>query len=290
LIDPIIPFERLPDGFLRFLDDPPDPPATPRPSATLVLLRHGEDGLEVLLLKRSPRSGFIPGAWVFPGGTVDQADGDSAFSSRVQGISSQEAAERLGSLPSDPPGLAFWIAAIRETFEETGVLLRAPQDPAHRGSTLQGDGPSVEAVASAREGLLARGRGFGEVLDELGVELDAGALEYCGHWLTPECEPRRYETRFFAAEVDPAARVNPYEREMVDAVWTTPSDALDRNQGGEFPLVVPTMATLDHLRAFDTPRAVLESLRGRAVPRLMPRPERAEGGICFRITGSEPTP
>ncbi len=280
LIDPVIPFERLPDGFLRFLDDPPDPPAIPRPSATLVLLRNAVEGLEVLLLKRSPGSGFIPGAWVFPGGTVDPDDGAPTLFSKVHGIGPDEAAARLGPIHSNGhPAMAFWVAALRETFEETGVLLWAPPGPAP--STT---GPDLEDMASAREDLLSGKQGFGEVLDGLGIMLDGGALEYCGHWLTPECEPRRYETRFFAAEVDRATRVDPYEKEMADAVWISPAEALDRNRGGNFPLVVPTMVALEELRPFDTPSAALDSLRGKAVSRLMPAPERTEGGVRFRIT------
>ncbi|MBT8396502.1 MAG: NUDIX domain-containing protein [Gemmatimonadetes bacterium] len=281
MIELVIPFQRLPDGFLRFIDDPPDPPPDPRPSATLVLLRNGEEGLEVLLMKRSPRAGFIPGAWVFPGGTLDPADEDSHLISRLSGISSHRAAEPLRSAASDPPGPAFWIAALRETFEETGILLWTLPDPAPRVPE-----PSLDAIVSARKSLLSGDRGFDQVLDDLGVLLDAGALEYCGHWLTPECEPRRYETRFFAAEVDPDVRVDPHEMEMVDALWVSPTEALDRNRDGDFPLVIPTMVTLDHLRAFDTTRGALGALKEASVPRLLPMPERVAGGIRFRISRS----
>lgn len=294
----VLPFHRLPRGFLRLLDDPPDPPAFPRPSATLVLIRQGprqstpgeggeEAGLEVLLLKRSPRSGFIPGAWVFPGGTVDEEDGDPRLLPLLEGLSPHQARDRftLGN-PRTPPGAAgdvgdsgapppwaYWVAAIRETFEETGILLRKEAPEA----------PGEDALNSARMRVLNGEEGFRESLEALGLSLDTGSLEYNGHWLTPECEPRRYETRFFVTEVTPGVEVTPHEKEMVDALWLTPEEALERNREGDFPLVLPTLFTLQELRSFQTPAEALGFLRHRRVPRRLPRPERAEGGVLFRI-------
>ncbi|MFH1764282.1 MAG: NUDIX domain-containing protein [Gemmatimonadota bacterium] len=274
----VFPLHQLPSGFLRFLDEPPDPPAFPRPSATLVLLREGRAALEVLLLKRSPRSGFIPGAWVFPGGTVDPEDGDPGIFSRLHGITPEIARDRLRPSEPEPPSLAYWVAALRETFEETGVLLR------RRGS---GNGlessDQTKAETLARSKLLAGAMSFKNVLETLEITLDAGALEYHGHWLTPECEPRRYDTRFFAAEVGKDARVTPHEKEMVEAHWLTPADALTRNREGTLPLVFPTLFTLEELQPFKTPREALGFLRGRPVPRRLPILERTEIGIGFHL-------
>ncbi len=296
-LDPVVPYHRLPEGFLRLLDNPPDPPVIPQPSATLILLRNPSGGvvrgggLELLLLKRSPRSGFIPGAWVFPGGTVDVEDGDPRWLPYLQGLSPGRARERLHhghSHPaSHPPPWAYWVAAIRETFEETGVLLWTerrkgwPTDPRERA----GEPPRVEEkhIALARSRLLKKEEGFLGILEGLGLDLDAGSLEYNGHWLTPECEPRRYETRFFVAEAKPDARVWPHESEMVDALWITPEEALARNRGGGFPLVFPTLFTLEELRRFSTPEEALDSFRDRPVPRRLPEPERAEGGVRFKL-------
>jgi 8-oxo-dGTP pyrophosphatase MutT (NUDIX family) len=275
----VIPFHRLPEGFLRWLDDPPETPAYPRPSSTLVLLRKGGDGLEVLLMKRSPRSGFIPGAWVFPGGTVDQEDGHPDLLARVDGISPETARDRLQPATPQPPALAYWVTAIRETFEETGILLGS-RVRSHRGP---GSVEELVSTASARSELLAGQTTFGEVLTLLGVTPDAGSLEYIGHWLTPECEPRRYETRFFAAEAEPDARAIPHQKEMVDAVWLAPRAALSRNRDGDFPLALPTLFTLEELAPFQTPAEALENLRGRPVPRRLPVPERAEGGVRFHL-------
>lgn len=272
----VFPFSRLPPGFLRFLDNPPHPPAAPRPSSTLALLRKGKSGLEVLFLKRSPRSGFIPGAWVFPGGTVDKEDGDATLLPRLQGITPEGAGNRLDPVGREPPAIAYWVAALRETFEETGVLLR--QDP------MDGKACGKAARILARSRLLAGEVDFTEVLEALDISLDAGALAYIGHWLTPECEPRRYDTRFFAAELKGDAEVIPHEREMVDSLWITPADALSRNSKGTFPLVLPTMVTLEELEPFPNPGEALAYLKEKEVTQLLPKPERAGGGVRFLIS------
>ena len=271
----VFPLNSLPSGFLRLLADPPDPPVFPRPSSTLVLLRQGKVGLEVLFMKRSPRSGFIPGAWVFPGGTVDQADGDPALLPRVRGITPEGARKRMEPVDRSPPAIAFWVAALRETFEETGILLEV--DPEDK------DKIRTEGRKLARSQLLAGEVDFVGVLEALDVVLNAGAIEYAGHWLTPECEPRRYNTRFFAAEVAGNAQVIPHEREMVDALWLTPSAALARNRGGTFPLVLPTVATLEELDSFSVPKEALAYLRNKKVTRLLPKPEIVEGGVRFHL-------
>jgi 8-oxo-dGTP pyrophosphatase MutT (NUDIX family) len=259
-----IPLHSLPRGFLRLLENPPDPPVDPRPSATLALIREGPEDLEVLLLKRSPDSGFIPGAWVFPGGTLDPADDDDSNLALVHG---------LNGVPAPPlPPLPYWIAAARETFEETGVLL-------HRG-----EAPEPEALVAARTKLLDGGAGLAEVLQDINRRLDAESMTYVGHWLTPECEPRRYETRFFVARVPPHARVSPHEKEMVDAVWISPSEALERNRSGAFRLVLPTLFTLAELQPFRTIDSALDHLRKQPVPRRLPIPERTDDGVLFRLS------
>ena len=120
-----------------------------------------------------------------------------------------------------------------------------------------------------------------ETLEELRLTLDARTLVYSGHWLTPECEPRRYDTRFFMVEVHPEVPVRPHRREMTDHLWITPREALERNLTGEMPLVLPTLYTLEELDNFDTPGEALAHQAGKAVPRRLPVPERHGEGIRF---------
>jgi 8-oxo-dGTP pyrophosphatase MutT (NUDIX family) len=270
-------FSRLPKGFLRLLSEPPALPAVPVPSATLILLRQGSQGIEVLLLQRTPRSGFIPGAWVFPGGRVDPEDGDPEILPHIEGLTEREAREQLAFEGVEFPALAFWVAAARETFEETGALL-SPGAASMKPDELEG----------ARRSLLEGERSFREILKDLGLTLNLRRLQYHGYWLTPECEPRRYETRFFMTEVNSDVLVTPHEREMVADRWLTPNQAIARNQAGALPLVLPTLFTLQELLPFRTPREAIEELGGRPVPKRLPVPERAEGGVRFHLSEEFP--
>jgi 8-oxo-dGTP pyrophosphatase MutT (NUDIX family) len=233
-----------------------------------VLLRDGPEGLETLLLKRSPRAGFIPGAWVFPGGTLDSSDSDPALLQRIDGLTRREAQQRFGEHRSTPPAFAYWVAALREAFEETGIL--------------PGAGPAESRPKdSHRSRLLSGEAGFLQILDELDVTLDARAMEYSGHWVTPTCEPRRYETRFFAIAVEADTEVDPHEKEMVEALWASPGEALARNEEGRLPLVFPTLLTLEGLEPFASVAEALAALRGKSVRRRLPKPELHADGIRF---------
>jgi 8-oxo-dGTP pyrophosphatase MutT (NUDIX family) len=230
--------------------------------------------LEVLLLKRTPRSGFIPGAWVFPGGRVDPDDSSSATLERLDGLSEPQAQARLTPEDGEPPALAYWVAAIRETFEETGVLPGVPPDRT-----------SPSFLKGGWERLMAGQDAFSHLLLEAGIRLNVRNLRYIGHWLTPECEPRRYQTRFFLTQVDRGREVRPHEAEMVDHLWLTPAQALQRNRAGALPMVLPTLFTLEELAQYDSPAEALEGLGEAQVPRRLPVPERVDSGIRFRIPG-----
>jgi 8-oxo-dGTP pyrophosphatase MutT (NUDIX family) len=282
----LFPFHQLPPGFGRTLEPAPDPPATPRPAATLVLLRPGRGNIETLLLKRSRRVGFIPGAYVFPGGAVDRGDALPDLLPRLAGLAADGARARLGRQEREsegndgatPPPVAFFVAALRETFEETGVLLGAP--PAGcRTFPVGGNRQGGQVRARLLEGRCT----FQQVLEELGVDLDAGTLQPIGRWVTPEPERRRYDTRFFAAEVPGACPVEPDRGEIEEALWLTPAEALDRNLAGRLPLVYPTLRTLEHLAAFREVRQALEHFKGRDFPRLLPRLVRRPTGIEIAV-------
>jgi len=271
----VIPFDRLPAGFAERIEDPPDEPSEPRPAATVVLLRPGPRGPELLLTRRSRTAGFVPGAYVFPGGTVDGEDAEADLVARIDGVDAGEAATRLGVPPDhDPPPLGFWVAAIREAFEETGILVGRAEDGGFPPAAASD--PGVEAL---RLRVLDDEEVFPDVLDAMGCRMDGGAVEYIAHWITPLPEPRRYDTRFFAAAVPGGSEAIVDPREMTDAVWLTPAEGLRRLEEGSLPMIFPTIKTLESLRGFASPEEILDHFSGRAIPEILPRLVRTEDGV-----------
>jgi recombination protein RecT len=257
----VIPADRLPPGFADDVEHPPAQPTEPKPAATAVLVRDGDAGPELLLLRRHRQSGFVPGAWVFPGGRVDAADDDAA----------------LGAFCASPPhaGLAPYVmAAIREVFEETGVLLAAAD-----ASAPPPDATADAALAHWREALLSDRATLLDVVRATGRRLDAAALVYFAHWITPAPEPRRYDTRFFLAPLPHGCTSCADAREMTDERWLRPDDALDAFHQGTLPMVFPTVRSLEQLSGFRDVDALLDAFRGRTVPAVEPRLVRTPDGV-----------
>jgi 8-oxo-dGTP pyrophosphatase MutT (NUDIX family) len=260
----LIPSERLPEGFARAIEAPPAVPAEPVPAATVVLVRDGQAGLEVLLLRRHRSSGFVPGAYVFPGGRVDDVDGDPAV------------LERIAGLPQPlRPTAPYWVAAVREAFEETGILVG-----------LRGGGGADQGARldDWRERLLRDETSLGGVLEALDLRLDLRRMIELAHWITPVVEPRRYDTRFFLAAPLGGAEARIDEREMTDAAWLTPAEALRRFRNGNLPMVFPTVHTIETLSEFTTATQALEALRGAPVQTFLPRLVRRAGGVSIELT------
>jgi len=262
-----IPEERLPPGFVDSIEDVPDRPASPRPAATVLLLRDGDDGPEVLLMRRHRSSGFVPGAWVFPGGRVDPADSGPALYERIQG------------LPTRPvPDVTYWIAGLRELFEETGVLLARTS-----AGTWVEDARTGHRVDALRHALMNGTATLLEALEALDATLDAAGAVHVAHWITPIVEPRRYDTHFLATALPPDRAVTVDPREMTECAWLTPAAALARFEQGALPMVFPTVRTLEGLRGFDSVQHVLAALRHRDVPPILPRLVRTSGGVAIVV-------
>lgn len=266
----LIPAAALPPGFASKVQTADFAPVPPRPAATVLLARDGEGGPEMLLLRRHGRSGFAAGAWVFPGGTVDDADRSGALADRIDGPTPADWAERL-ELEDPAEALAYVVAALREAFEETGILLA--RDPA-------GAPPSPDdALDVARRALLNGVVGIAEVAVSRGLRLDATELAYVAHWVTPEPEPRRYDTRFFLARVPANAVCTPHQAELVDAAWLTPAEGLRRFREEHLTLLPPTVHTLGRLTPYPDVAAMLAALRAAPVPRILPTMRLAPGGV-----------
>jgi 8-oxo-dGTP pyrophosphatase MutT (NUDIX family) len=267
LVDPefVIPTERLPPGFAQSVDTPVETPAEPKPAATVVLLRDGAGGMEVLLLKRHRSSGFVPGAYVFPGGRTDEAD-------------AQQELEQF-AINFTPRGVPhyFWFAAVREVFEETGVLLARDR---HDEWVRDNSDATVEQL---RLSLMDDNASLADVLRGCGGRIDFSAMVYFAHWITPVAEPRRYDTRFFAAALPDGRVVRADPREMTDALWLTPKHALARFKEGTLPMVFPTVRTLEQLAEFTSVAQALDFLRTRDVEPVMPRLVRTNTGVGIVI-------
>lgn len=235
------------------------PPA--RPAATLVVVRDAAVGIEVLLLRRAERGDHTGGAWVFPGGIVDASDADAHR--HCADVDDDLASARLGL---ERGGLDYYVAAVRECFEEAGLLYaRMPG----QSSLVELHGDDAARVAAWREPMHRRERTLAQLCAAAGWELALDRLAYFGHWLTPPLRIKRFDTRFFVAEAPPVQISAHDANEVVEQLWLRPVDALARAR--ELKLLTPTAKTLESLARFDRVAALLAWARAlRAVPLTMP--------------------
>jgi 8-oxo-dGTP pyrophosphatase MutT (NUDIX family) len=232
------------------------PPAA-RDAATVCLLRDAEAGMQVFLMRRPRTMRFAAGMQVFPGGAIEAPDVETPF---VAGADFSDVGRRAAT--SAPKALV--AAAVRETFEECGVLLAvradgAPADP-------------LPGLAADRTALDEGRLGLGELLALRGLALDPGLLPLIGHWITPEVEPRRFDTRFFAAAMPAGQVAGEVGSESDGSGWWTPSAALEQVDTGGMQMLPPTSSTLHWLATFRTVADALAAARGALVRPLLPRP------------------
>jgi 8-oxo-dGTP pyrophosphatase MutT (NUDIX family) len=263
--DFVIPFENLPEKFAESIEDPPEVPAEPRPASTIVLLRDAAEGMEVLLMKRNRRAGFVPGAYVFPGGRVDGTDAMPQVIDRLDGLTPEAASERLDLHHGEPPAIAYYLAALREAFEETGIMVGLRSDGS--APPTAAEDPAVDGIRSA---LMGDEISFADAISRLQCRIEGDSIEYIAHWITPEPEPRRYDTRFFAAKVRPGSTAMVDPREMTDAIWLHPNDALDRCDRGQLPMVFPTIKTIEELASYESADDALDGIGAATVRTIMP--------------------
>lgn len=272
----LVPEEHLPPGFAEKVESGGFTPVEPRPAATVVLLRASPGGPEALLLRRHRRSGFAADAWVFPGGVVDAEDRDPELAHLLDGPTPAEWAARLG-LADPAEAVGYVAAALREAFEETGILLARWDRVGDRHAHPR------ESLEVARRALLGGVVGLRGVAVGNGLRLSGGQLLYLAHWITPEPEPRRYDTRFFVARVPGDAECVHHEGEMVDARWMPPSEAVEAFRWGEMKLLPPTVHTLRRLAELGSLDAAWEALRDAPVPAILPRMRRHPEGVMIEI-------
>jgi len=234
------------------------PIPTPRTAATLILLRDGASGLETLMIERHTGLSFAPGALVFPGGCLSQDDHTGG---------------------SDD-GLALRMAAIRECFEECGILLA-------RGR----DGSGLAERERYRRRLFDGELDFSAMLTSEGLVAADDLLVPFGHWVTPEIRPRRFDTLFFLAPAPPGQQAEPDGSEVVRCLWDRPSAILQSANDGQARLIFATRMNLARLSRFATVAEALADASGHPVVRITPEWVETEGGAELRIpqgTGYSP--
>jgi 8-oxo-dGTP pyrophosphatase MutT (NUDIX family) len=222
-----------------------------RDAATVMLVRDGTVGLEVFMLRRTHAAVFAGGLYVFPGGAVDDADRSPEVERLSDGIADREASDVLG-VPSG--GLAFWIAAIRECFEEAAVLLARQPD----GEVIRFDDPEVAARYQGRRSAVHDGSlRLVDLCAQEGLRLATDGIRYVSHWVTPIGERRRFDTRFFLARAPQAQEPLHDDLETIESLWVAPAEALARVERGELAMIPPTMRNLEFLVPHATADAAL---------------------------------
>ncbi|WP_119418223.1 NUDIX hydrolase [Desertibaculum subflavum] len=244
------------------------PEAAPLPSATVLLLRDAADGLEVFMVKRHHQIDFASGALVFPGGKLEKSDADPALRAMTTG------GEGLDDLT-----LSLRIAAIRESFEECGILLARP-----KGSSALLAGAEAEAVESRwRAKLNANTATMTEMAAAEGLSLAVDTMVPFAHWITPVGLPKRFDTHFFVAATPPDQLAGHDGRESVDSVWISPAKAVSEADAGRVTLVFATRMNLVKLGRSATTAAALAAARGDKVVTVMPVVTKTEKGRVLRI-------
>jgi 8-oxo-dGTP pyrophosphatase MutT (NUDIX family) len=235
-----------------------------RPATTILLLREADAGLEIFMVQRHRKSGFLPNAWVFPGGRVDAGDALDGHP-RISGGS--DVLQQMG-MENRGEAIAFLVAGIRETFEESGIWLGSGQlpdslrDPLNRGEV-----------------------GFDAVLETHDVRLDLDRVRAWSYWVTPKAEPRRYDTHFLIALVQDAIGRHD-ERETVDSRWVSPSTVMKADYSvADFPMAPPTWWTLRELAAFESAQQAWDAAQERPHRPIQPIMEFTESGLNLILPG-----
>ncbi|MEP6790209.1 MAG: NUDIX hydrolase [Ramlibacter sp.] len=243
----------------------------PRAAATVVMLRDAPAGLEVFLIRRHGLSDVLGGAYVFPGGKVDAQDARLDMAAHLD-APPQALHAALGEPDLDEltaPGL--YVAALREAFEETGVLYAHGVDSAI----------AAQATALSREG-----RAFDEVLAVLALRLSTSALAPWSRWITPRIASvvnKRFDTRFFVAAIAPGQQATHDNHEATESAWLTPRAALEQYWERQIELAPPQIMSLAHLAHHTSVQGVLDEARGRLPPVIEPEPFEQDGDrvICY---------
>ena len=252
------------------------------PAATVLLVRDCGDELEVLMVKRSKRPPF-GNLYVFPGGKIDESDKDLNITNFCNGLNDEQASIKLGV---NEGGLSYWVACVRECFEEVGILLAIKNN----GEELDLNGADKHKFDNYRSMLLENKISLFEICKKENLSLNLNNIEPFSHWITPEIEIKRFDTRFFIAYI-PAKQTERHDgNELTDSVWISPKKALDRSLNGEMPMIMPTISNLQQCLEFDSGQKLLEhqsKLTNDDIPSILPKFFKNEGKWVGLLPGDE---
>jgi 8-oxo-dGTP pyrophosphatase MutT (NUDIX family) len=254
-----------------------------RDASTVILLRRAPDApgepFRIFFVKRHRKSGFLANAHVFPGGKLEPGDSDPRLVGRSRGLAPHEAAALLGGGLAPDAATALYYAALRETFEEAGVLLA---ERAH-GDVDHGFASRLEQW----RGRLQRDEaGLLEMVEAEDLVLLPGAMRFWSRWVTPTIEPRRFDTRFFVALMPPLQRALHDDLETTGSDWLSPTEALRDYESGRIQLAPPTLRTILELSEHEDPASVLAASEQRPRDPVMPVavPD-GDGGMRLALQG-----
>ena len=249
-----------------------------KPAATVILMREAEEsGFEIFIVKRSSKSSF-GSLYVFPGGKLDPEDTEKDLYACCEGMNDEEASARLG-IEND--GLSFWIACIRECFEETGVLLTNPND-----SLIQ----EYEKLSSLRKQLNNKEISFKDICISESLRLRTNNIVPCAHWITPAIEPKRFDTRFFLAKVNAKQLASHDGFELTESFWIKPKDALVKLKEGKMNMILPTISNIEQLAEFSSAFEAFnyfEGLGNNAIKSILPKFVKQDGKWVGFLPGEE---
>ncbi len=240
--------------------------ATPVPAATIMMLRDTAEGLEVFMVVRHHQIDFASGALVFPGGKADPQDFDAGLLPHLDGAH------------TDPDMRAIQVSAIREAFEECGILLARPE-----GETNLVDAARLAELEPYRTTLHAGDVSILEFLSREKLRLVCSELVHFAHWVTPAMMPKRFDTHFFLAAAPPDHLAVHDGHESVDSVWIRPADVLEQAARGERTVIFPTLRNVEKLAHFDTVSAALSAAAASEVVRVEPWTEQRDDGTYLCI-------
>lgn len=242
---------------------------TPRDAATVVLMRDRRPGggdPEVLLVRRHKRANFAAGAYVFPGGVLEEEDCSPLARRLSPRLAPEKAQASMAGREPPEKALGLLVAAIRETFEEVGVLLARTAG----GERWNGEGQRAK-LSAVRAKMNQGALGFLDWINEQDLRLATEELVFFAHWITPKDRPKRFDTRFFLIEVPPGLEVHTDELEVFEHVWLSPKDGNEAEESERLKLMTPTLKNLELLASFATTAEAVTTLRNREVPTILPK-------------------